>query len=188
MTVTNENDLVRIRELTANMAADDRELIESMLDALLKAWADNEKAKNARVPTEIICPLCNHKHVDQGEWAHEIAHRKHLCAQCGHVWAPYDVGTVGVSFGCAVQPVAEYIAQLERDLAWTQSEWGTAGEEIQKLEKRRDELLEMVAKLSQTVPLESEVGEALNQRGALLAEIGTLRARLAKYEPVEGQL
>jgi hypothetical protein len=182
VTITNENDLVRIRELTVNMSAVDRELIESMLDALLKAWADNEKAKNARVPTEIFCPVCNHKHVDQGEWAHEIAHRKHLCANCQHVWAPYDVGTVGVSFGAADMPAAEKIQILERDLAWTQSEWGTAGHEIQALEKRRDELLEMVAKLSQTVPLESEVAEALNQRGALLAEVGTLKARVAELE------
>jgi hypothetical protein len=47
---------------------------------------------------------------------------------------------------------------------------------------RRDELLAMVAKLSQTVPLESEVAEALNQRGALLAEIGTLKATIAEHE------
>ncbi len=48
---------------------------------------------------------------------------------------------------------------------------------------RRDELLEMVAKLSQSVPLESEVGEALNQRGVLLAEVGTLKSTIAEHEP-----
>jgi len=186
VTITNENDLVRIREMLANpeLSPIVRDIIEPMLDALLKAWADNEKAKNARVPTEIVCPLCNTKHVDQGEWAHEIAHRKHLCAQCGHVWAPYDVGTVGVAFGSPKLPVEEYIQMMNRDIAYVQGEWSAAGEEIQKLEKRRDELLEMVAKLSQTVPLDSEVSEALNQRGALLAEIGTLRSSLSEHEPL----
>lgn len=184
MTISNDNDLVRIREMLANpeLSPIVRDIIEPMLEALLQAWAENEKAKNARVPTEIFCPLCNHKHVDQGEWAHEIAHRKHLCAQCGHVWAPYDVGTVGVSFGALKQPVEEYIQMLLRDIAYVQSEWSAAGEQVQALEKRRDELLQMVANLSQTVPLESEVSEALNQRGALLAEVGTLKARIVELE------
>lgn len=59
------------------------------------------------------------------------------------------------------------------------------------LTARRDELLATIARISQTVPLESEVAEALNQRGAMLAEIGTLRAerdewkRLAELRGVE---
>ncbi len=53
---------------------------------------------------------------------------------------------------------------------------------IPDLITRRDELLALVAKLSQTVPLESEVAEALNQRGTLLAEVGTLKARVAELE------
>lgn len=177
--------------------------------------------KNARVPTELHCPVCKTLHVDQDDWVHKIPHRKHLCASCRHIWQPYAVGTVGVDFheACrrdgkflveeraeclkrelahvaengrmrAEMGAAKYRAQeleqrtqeLERDLAWTRSEWSAAGEDIQKLEQRRDELLEMVAKLSQTVPLESEVGEALNQRGALLAANGTLKASIAAYE------
>ncbi len=50
------------------------------------------------------------------------------------------------------------------------------------LEARRDELLLLVAKLSQEAALPDEVANALNQRGALLAEIGTLRSRLAEAE------
>lgn len=53
-------------------------------------------------------------------------------------------------------------------------------EEKRHLEQRRDELLALVARLSQTVPLESEVAQALEQRGALLAEIGTLRAAVVQ--------
>lgn len=56
--------------------------------------------------------------------------------------------------------------------------------DVVRLEQRRDELLATIARISQTVPLESEVNEALDQRGALLAEIGTLRARLRVVEAV----
>jgi hypothetical protein len=47
---------------------------------------------------------------------------------------------------------------------------------------RRDELLELVARLSQSTPLDSEVAEALEQRGALIAEVGTLRSRVTELE------
>lgn len=53
---------------------------------------------------------------------------------------------------------------------------------------RRDELLATIAKLSQTVPLESEVAEALDQRGKLVAEIGTLRAALIEAEQANTEL
>ena len=55
-------------------------------------------------------------------------------------------------------------------------------DEIERLQTRQDELLALVAKLSQTVPLESEVSAALDQRGALLAEVGTLRAEVARWK------
>lgn len=140
---------------------------------------DLEKAQNAQVPTEIRCPKCSMLHVDQDEWATTRLHRKHLCHGCGNIWAPYPVTTVGVDYHVACR---EQIDKLEYDLAWTRGEWRAAGAEIEALTKRRDELLEMVAKLSQTVPLESEVAEALNQRGALLAEVGTLKARIVELE------
>lgn len=60
--------------------------------------------------------------------------------------------------------------------------------ENERLRIRRDELLALVANISQTVPLESEVSEALNQRGALLAEVGTLRNQLATAERERDEL
>lgn len=148
----------------------------AMLDGFV---GDLEKAANAQVPTEIRCPQCNLLHVDQDEWATTRLHRKHLCHGCGNIWQPYPVTTVGVDYHVTCR---ENIDRLEADLAWTRAEWGAAGEEIMQLTARRDGLLEIVAKLSQTVPLESEVAEALNQRGALLAEVGTLKARIAELE------
>lgn len=50
---------------------------------------------------------------------------------------------------------------------------------VAHLEERQLEHLTLIQSLSQTVPLESEVREALAQRGTLLAEIGTLRSQLA---------
>lgn len=49
---------------------------------------------------------------------------------------------------------------------------------VGELEARRDELLALVAKVAQETPLADEVADALNQRGVLLAAIGTLRNEL----------
>lgn len=53
-------------------------------------------------------------------------------------------------------------------------------DEIDRLEARQQEHLALIQRLSQEVPLQSEVSEALAQRGRLLAEIGTLRSQLAE--------
>ncbi len=151
---------------------DDKNLIER-----LRVIA--QEARDARVPVELFCPQCKAQHVDQDEWAHEISHRKHLCHACQHVWQPYPVGTVGVDLHV---PCRECQARLEADATWLRSAWETEIESNRVLAIRRDELLAMVANLSQTVPLESEVAEALNQRGALLAEIGTLKATIAEHQ------
>lgn len=153
-----------------------------LMEMAQKQCADEvEQLKNARVPTEVRCPVCNWLHVDQDEWAYEIAHRKHLCHNCQHVWQPYKVATIGTDFHVACR---EKHDRLEADIAWMRSAWGEAEGEVAKLRERRDKLLDLVAKLSQTVPLEAEVADALNQRGVLLAEIGTLRSQLAEYEPL----
>lgn len=51
-------------------------------------------------------------------------------------------------------------------------------DKVSHLEERQLEHLKLINSLSQSVPLESEVREALDQRGTLLAEIGTLRSQL----------
>ena len=159
---------------------------------------DLEKAHNAQVPTEIRCPKCDMLHVDQDEWATTRLHRKHLCHGCGNIWQPYSVTTTGCDFhaGCretlnAALKLANptrlslpdgWTWELPSGLESAVKEYRALKEQNTALEVRRDELLAMVAKLSQTVPFESEVAEALEQRGALLAEIGTLKARIAELE------
>ena len=54
--------------------------------------------------------------------------------------------------------------------------------EVDHLLERQTVHLEQIRTLSQTIPLESEVAEALNQRGALLARIGTLESELKEYQ------
>jgi hypothetical protein len=51
-------------------------------------------------------------------------------------------------------------------------------EEVRSLRARRDELLALVASISQSEPLPDEVQHALSRQGSLLAEVGTLRAAL----------
>jgi len=49
------------------------------------------------LPMLLHCPLCAARHVDVGEFATK-AHHTHACQNCGHVWRPAIVNTVGVQF------------------------------------------------------------------------------------------
>lgn len=56
--------------------------------------------------------------------------------------------------------------------------------ELAQLREARERHLALIRKISQTVPLESEAAGALEQRGALLAEIGTLKAKIEELKNV----
>lgn len=43
------------------------------------------------------CPQCGERHIDKGEFATK-PHHTHACQECGHVWRPAIVATVGVQF------------------------------------------------------------------------------------------
>ena len=51
------------------------------------------------VPIRLHCPACGELHVDEGEFAHK-PHHTHACQndECGMVWRPAIVPTVGVRF------------------------------------------------------------------------------------------
>lgn len=51
-----------------------------------------------------------------------------------------------------------------------------------KLVERRDELLKLVAKVSSETPYSADLDECKSARRALMAEVGTLRARVAELE------
>lgn len=52
-----------------------------------------------RSPVKMIlfCPTCGHQHIDKKEWTTR-RHRKHLCENCGGIWKPSNVYTVGVEY------------------------------------------------------------------------------------------
>lgn len=49
------------------------------------------------IPMRLPCPSCGVLHVDGGEFATKV-HHTHACQQCGAVWRPAVVPTVGVRF------------------------------------------------------------------------------------------
>ncbi len=51
----------------------------------------------APIPMRIICPRCSELHIDEGEFATK-PHHTHACQECGEVWRPAIVPTVGVRF------------------------------------------------------------------------------------------
>lgn len=48
-------------------------------------------------PMLLWCPVCGERHIDEGEFATK-AHHTHACQNCGMVWRPARVSTVGVKF------------------------------------------------------------------------------------------
>lgn len=66
---------------------------------------------SAPIPMRLTCPDCGQLHVDTGEFATR-SHHTHACQNCGHVWRPAVVATVGVRFlpgfkdraSCALEP------------------------------------------------------------------------------------
>lgn len=53
------------------------------------------------IPLVMHCPECGERHIDEGALATE-PHRTHACQECGFLWAPSHLATVGVRFlpGC----------------------------------------------------------------------------------------
>ena len=49
------------------------------------------------IPLILHCPECHDRHIDVGEFATK-PHHTHACQNCGMVWRPAIVNTVGVSF------------------------------------------------------------------------------------------
>jgi rubredoxin len=61
------------------------------------AHADAGVHATGPVPMLLHCPLCSARHIDEGEFATK-SHHTHACQECGHVWRPAVVATVGVQF------------------------------------------------------------------------------------------
>jgi rubredoxin len=51
----------------------------------------------AAIPMRLTCPACSALHIDKGEFATK-PHHTHACQECGCVWRPAVVPTIGVRF------------------------------------------------------------------------------------------
>jgi rubredoxin len=54
-------------------------------------------AATESIPMLLRCPECSVRHIDEGEFATK-PHHTHACQECGAVWRPAIVPTVGVRF------------------------------------------------------------------------------------------
>lgn len=69
------------------------ESVKQLADAL---YAHLKFVKQS-VPMLLWCPQCGERHIDAGEFATK-PHHTHACQECGHVWRPAIIATVGVNF------------------------------------------------------------------------------------------
>ena len=53
--------------------------------------------RQAPIPMLLCCADCGARHIDRGEFATKV-HHTHACQECGNVWRPAVVPTVGVQF------------------------------------------------------------------------------------------
>lgn len=57
----------------------------------------DEEQQAAPIPMLLWCPSCGKRHIDKGLFATKL-HHSHACQNCGMVWRPAIVPTVGVEF------------------------------------------------------------------------------------------
>lgn len=55
------------------------------------------EAGSAPIPMRLNCPGCSELHIDEGEFVAK-PHHTHACQECGLVWRPAVVHTVGVRY------------------------------------------------------------------------------------------
>lgn len=71
---------------------------DAVRDLLIEARDELMRAEPLlAVPLLLWCPQCNARHIDQGEFATKL-HHTHACQDCGMVWRPAIVATVGVQY------------------------------------------------------------------------------------------
>lgn len=74
--------------------------IPRAIELVLKELRRREpKEEPAAEPLEllIICPLCKVQHIDEGRFATH-AHKNHACQNCGLVFQPCKLPSIGVQF------------------------------------------------------------------------------------------
>jgi hypothetical protein len=99
LNTTRSNLIERLmRQQEATRARD--EMIRKR-DERIVELSDRLSAACKPVPMRLNCPNCGTLHIDEGDMV-EVPHRTHACQNCGLLWAPAVIPTVGVRFlpGC----------------------------------------------------------------------------------------
>lgn len=82
-------------ELSSQLRSAENLLATTKLD--LKDVCEKWAKLAAPIPMRLTCPECRHLHIDLGEFETK-PHHTHACQNCGNVWRPAVVCTVGVRF------------------------------------------------------------------------------------------
>jgi hypothetical protein len=126
----------------------------------------------APVPMLLWCPQCSERHIDFGEFATR-PHHTHACQNCGMVWRPALVPTVGV----------DYLPGFKNEAPRDESETVVSEEQLEKLGKLVDRIDNLVharkLQVSDGIHLRA-LGEALPD---LHSELKTLYVEIAGDDP-----
>lgn len=69
---------------------------EGAVECLHRIIAERDKGRQP-IPMRLVCPECKTLHIDEGDFETK-RHHTHACQNCGNVWRPAVVATVGVKF------------------------------------------------------------------------------------------
>lgn len=105
-----------------------------------------------------------------------------FCHRCGIAPDMQSVAIMNREAVASRHELRERVRELEEMLDVAADERRGFNAKVVALETRQQELLDLVARLSQSTPLASELEGWESARRALVAEVGTLRARVAELE------
>jgi hypothetical protein len=170
--MTNE-ELANYKALGAMLqTAELREAFEVGFAEIERLRAALDGAPVTPVPMLLWCPECSERHIDFGEFATR-PHHTHACQDCGMVWRPALVPTVGV----------DYLPGFKNEAPEEETETSVTDEQLEKLGQvveRIDNLVHAGA-----IPMSDKLrvtalGEALP---SLHAELKTLYVEIAGDDP-----
>lgn len=134
--------------------------------------ATGPEASPPPIPMLLWCPQCSERHIDFGEFSTR-PHHTHACQDCGMVWRPALVPTVGV----------DYLPGFKNEAPRDESETIVTEEQLEKLGKLVDRIDNLVH--ARKLPISDglhlrALGEALPD---LHSELKTLYVDIAGDDP-----
>lgn len=88
----NAEQLRRLTDATLKI-----DTLRKQIKNVVKAGTEPSGARGEPIPMILHCPSCGERHIDEGEFMTR-PHHNHSCQECGSIWRPAVVDTVGVKF------------------------------------------------------------------------------------------